>query len=138
GNPSTVGDLYTYNVPKVNGDFVTYDGLMGYGGGFVNNTSSTNVVLEIPADVERFNARKNGTGRFAIAGRDIATDEWFLPIVLEAGGKVNNLGGVGMHPDANSSIDRFDAVALPRFFNRPSLVSLHPEFFQPRFMKDIV
>jgi phosphodiesterase/alkaline phosphatase D-like protein len=133
-----VGNLFTYNVPSVNGQYNDYDGLKGYGGGFVNNTSSpeVNITLTLPADVERFNGRKGS--RNAINSRDIAEDQWFIPLTLEVGGKINDLGGFGMHPDSRTSIDRFDAIALPRLSHIPELSSNHPEFFQPRFMKDVV
>jgi phosphodiesterase/alkaline phosphatase D-like protein len=133
-----VGNLYTYNVPNVNGQYTEYDGLKGYGGGFVNNQSNppVNITLTIPADVTRFNGRRGA--RNAINSRDIAGDEWFIPITVEAGGKFNDLGGFGMHPNARASMDRFDAIALPRFAHMPDLSSNHPEFFQPRFMKDVV
>src|SRR5205085_8745954 len=133
-----VGNLYTYNVPNVNGQYTEYDGLKGYGGGFVNNQSNppVNVTLTIPADVTRFNGRR--AARNSINSRDIAGDEWFIPLTIDAGGKFNDLGGFGMHPDARAGMDRFDAIALPRFAHMPDLSSNHPEFFQPRFMKDVV
>jgi phosphodiesterase/alkaline phosphatase D-like protein len=134
-DPTTIGELYTYNVPNDNTGFDTYDGLKQFGGGFVNNTGAT-LVLTVPPDVERFTARRGG--RFAINSRDISADEWFIPLTLQTGGKTNDLGGFGMHPDARPSIDKFDAVALPRFFKMAELTTLHPEFFQPRFMKDVV
>jgi hypothetical protein len=51
---------------------------------------------------------------------------------------INDLGGIGMHPEAKEGIDPFDAVALPRILNYADLSSAHPEFFQPRFMRDVI
>lgn len=125
-----IGDLYIYT-----GSFTKSDGLVAFGGGFVNSTNAGNVTLTIPANVARFNGKVRG--KYDIEGRDISGDEWFLPLTLRAGDVINDLGGIGMHRDANTGIDPFDAVALPRFFTYAELSSNHPEFFQPRFMRDV-
>lgn len=130
-NPTGVGDFYTYT-----GKFDKADGLLVYGGGFVNNTNTSNVTLTIPPNVARFNGKVRA-GKYDIEGRDISADEWFLPLTLKAGDVVSDLGGIGMHSDAKISIDPFDAIALPRFFEYADLSSTHPEFFQPRFMRDV-
>lgn len=128
-----VGKLYTYG----SGAFKEEDGLRAFGGGFVNNTNTSNAVLTIPVNVARFTGRKAG-GKYDIEGRDLSENEWFLPLEIQSGGKTNDLGGIGMHPNAKGSIDLYDAVALPRFFNFVDLSTDHPEFFQPRFMRDVV
>lgn len=61
-----------------------------------------------------------------------------MPLTLQVGGIENDLGGFGMHPNADISIDRWDAIALPHFFTFADLNSHHPEFFQPSFMRDVV
>lgn len=62
---------------------------------------------------------------------------WSLPILLEHNG-IRQQAGVGMHPDARVSKDRFDEIALPRFFEFVELTAHHPEFFAPRFAVDVV
>ena len=128
---ANIGDLWIYV-----GGFSKSDDLKGYGGGFVNNKNTASVELTIPTNVVR--SGRTASPRHEIEGRDIAGNEWFLSLMLESGGKVSDVGGLGMHPDASNTIDRFDEIALPRFFNLSQINTLHPEFFQPRFMTDVV
>ncbi|HZY80327.1 MAG TPA: fibronectin type III domain-containing protein [Cyclobacteriaceae bacterium] len=133
-----VGNLYTYNVPTVSSaqPFQQYDGLLTWGGGFVNSTNTSAVSLTIPVSVARFNGRKTPPAN-AIVSSDLSGDEWFVPMTFQVGNNTNNLGGFGMHPQANTGIDRYDAIALPRFFTYVEFSSNHPEFFQPSFMRDV-
>jgi len=134
-----IGKLYTYNVPAVSPTqpFRQYDGLLTWGGGFVNNTNANPVELNIPMSIKKFNGRISSPTNFTISS-DLTADEWFVPITLQVGNITNDLTGFGMHPEASKSIDRFDAVALPHFFTYVDLVSTHQEFFQPSFMRDVV
>lgn len=61
-----------------------------------------------------------------------------LPLTLIQGEIVNNLGGIGMHPEAHVSKDRYDDVTTPRFTQYLETNFYHPEFFWPKFARDIV
>lgn len=50
----------------------------------------------------------------------------------------NNLLAFGMHEQALTSKDRFDAIALPELHHAAKLVSHHPEHFAPHFWRDVV
>jgi phosphodiesterase/alkaline phosphatase D-like protein len=133
---TNIGNLYTYNIPVAGSGFAQYDKLKAYGGGFVNNTNTSDVQLTIPTDLQVTSGRISRSN--VIDGRNIGETEWFLPITLQFNGHASTLSGIGMHPDAKKSIDKFDAIALPRLFDFAEISSSHPEFFQPRFMRDVV
>ncbi|MCK5701202.1 MAG: gliding motility-associated C-terminal domain-containing protein, partial [Cyclobacteriaceae bacterium] len=50
----------------------------------------------------------------------------------------NELGGIGMHEQANASYDNFDRPLLPAFINHPDIYFSHPEHFSKAFSRDIV
>jgi len=134
-----IGKLYTYNVPAVSPTqpFQQYDGLLTWGGGFVNNINTSAVQLNIPTSIKKFNGRISSPSNFT-SSSELTAAEWFVPITLQVGNSTNNLAGFGMHPEASKSIDSFDAIVLPHFYTYVDLVSTHPEFFQPSFMGDVV
>jgi hypothetical protein len=135
---NNVDSLYVYNVPAVSShQFKINDGLRAYGGGFVNNKNpSTTVELTIPPSVKHYDGSRALTS--SKIGSDLSGSEWFVPITFQVGNTVNSLSGFGMRSDANPGIDKYDAIALPRFFTYVELSSNHPEFFEPYFMRDIV
>lgn len=65
-------------------------------------------------------------------------ESWVLPITFTHGEVTNNLVGIGMHPEASESYDRFDDPTLPRFINYAEVNFEHPEFFAKHFSKDVV
>lgn len=67
----------------------------------------------------------------------IDTDIWKVSLELSAG-SLSIQSGIGMHPQANTSKDRFDQIALPRFIDYVELNTNHNEFFAPRFSLDVV
>lgn len=62
---------------------------------------------------------------------------WRLPIILQLGG-ITQVSGVGMHPEANLSKDRFDEITIPRFIDYLEMNTTHKEFFAPQFATDVV
>ena len=48
-------------------------------------------------------------------GQPLNTPVWTVPLHLEKDGFTNNLGGLGMHPEATEGYDRFDFSRVPRF-----------------------
>ncbi len=124
-----VGSLYVFD----GGGFKKGD-LTTSGGGFVK--SERDVAVKIPVVVKR-----NSSGRFLnqeINTTDLTSSEWLLTLTLEQGAIINPLPGIGMHPDASSGNDEFDEQTLPRFIDYIELNSYHPEYFLPRFMRDVV
>lgn len=72
-----------------------------------------------------FTGGRTRTNRF-----DQTDTSWELPITLQRGELKNELGGIGMHPDAEAGFDTFDEPALPiptmqnmfaMIFDRPDL-----------------
>lgn len=128
GNPSGVGSLYVFE-----SSFRTSDNLKAWGGGFVNSTSA--ITLNIPVKVKPYSG-----GRKSIETlRENAIDEesWFVPLKLSQGSLSNELGGVGMHRQAKAERDEFDENSLPAVADYLELNSYHPDYFLPKFMKDV-
>lgn len=124
--------LYKY-VPASAG-FIATDNLKAWGGAFVFNGGST-VTLTIPGIV------KHATGGRIASPRtndQQSNGGWMTPLRLTVGEITNDMAGLGMHPEASSSYDRYDAITLPPFLKYAELNSYHEEFFAHRFSKDIV
>jgi len=62
---------------------------------------------------------------------------WQFPVILQAG-DITQVSGVGMHPEAKTSKDRFDEITIPRFIDYLEMNTYHNEFFAPYFATDIV
>lgn len=134
-NVSSVGKLRTFNPTglHLNDESAT---LKAWSGGFVHNGSNQATTIELPVTL------KNTTGG-RTAGREIATsrldsDTWFVPIKLRHGAMLYATAGVGMHPEASVTYDRFDNFAAPRFINYLELYSEHRDYQTPRFTADVV
>ncbi len=102
------------------------DELVTFEGGFVKNTSASNITIDIPvAKNPAINSRK------AIAGplrNAIDQSNWEINFNLSQGATTYNLGGLGMRPDAELAYDNYDDFNLPRFF----------EYLEVKFPKERV
>jgi photosystem II stability/assembly factor-like uncharacterized protein len=109
--------------------------LEAYEGAFVNNTGSSPVTFTIPfAGQTSLGGRTNSDE----LGTDINRDSWMTSINIQQKGLVYEMAGIGMAPDANLTIDHYDAVPPPRFIEYLDVNFNHPEHFQKRFTRDIV
>jgi hypothetical protein len=115
-------------------NFVESDILRTWGGAFVH--ADENITLSLPVTLKNTASRKNQKNEFA--NKAIDTDTWAVPLSIEQGTTENSYGGFGMHPEANTSKDRYDKLTVPRFIHYLELNSYHPEFFDPWFSRDIV
>jgi len=102
------------------------------------------VFFGVPRIWEKFHAGIQGKLKEA-TGIKAKLVDWAMKVGLEANrepdgpkGLQYTLSGIGMHPKANKSADRFDDFTVPRFLDYLELNFLHPEFFMPKFTKDIV
>ena len=68
----------------------------------------------------------------------IDQDNWEVKIAIESGEFSNNIGKIGMNPQADVSKDLYDAMRVPRFVQYTDLTFNHPEFWYPWFSGDIV
>jgi hypothetical protein len=125
----TLGKLYVFE-----GNGFREGDLHFWGGGFVKASREVTIQIPVTARVSS-GGRKKGDEK---PSGDLALPEWTLELTLEQGTSVNDLGAIGMHPDASLSNDRFDEQSLPRFIKYLELNSYHEEYFMPRFMRDIV
>ncbi len=67
----------------------------------------------------------------------IDDDAWQVPLMLQLGA-ITQTSGIGMHPDAKTSKDRFDEITIPRFIDYVEMDTYHKEFFAPHFATDVV
>jgi hypothetical protein len=129
-NNANVGNLFVYDPTTIS--FKQSDNLKTWGGGFVNASVATSI--QIPVTVKQATGGRSSNENVFAAG----STSWFIPFQLKHGGSINELGGIGMHPEGNLDRDKFDESTLPRFVNYLEFNSYHNDYFQPRFMKDIV
>ena len=129
-NNANVGNLFVYDPTTIS--FKQSDNLKTWGGGFVNASVATSI--QIPVTVKQATGGRSSNENVFADG----STSWFIPFQLKHGVSINELGGIGMHPEGNLGRDKFDESTLPRFVNYLEFNSYHNDYFQPRFMKDIV
>jgi hypothetical protein len=127
-----VGGLRKYRGESQN--FVDADDLGVFEGAFVFAESAT----ELEVNVGLKNTFTAGRKRQEQISSDLGENAWELPIKLSQGGCRLELAGIGMHPEALSSKDRFDDIRLPRLDEYLDVTFEHPEYKFSHFSKDIV
>lgn len=128
-----VGKLFVFNPTTLT--MVESNDLKAWSGGFVH---ADNVIPDFTYPV----TLKNPSGGRSepedlITNTKLDEPAWFVPITLRQGLAESRIA-VGMHPEASPSKDRFDQIAIPRFFNYLEMTTTHPEFFSPAFAYDVV
>ena len=104
-------------------------------GGFVFADASA--TLSIDPITAKSGGRVSAT-KGQIASRDVDAAEWLLPFNLSANGSESELGGIGMHPEANELKDLYDVMTIPRFFKYTDLSTTRNDYFYPWFARDVV
>jgi len=117
GNPADVGPLFGLSgsaLGQTNGTMERFRG------GFVNNSGSQNITINIPPDKSLIGGR---TGTVILDGlkNPIDRDEWEVILNISDGEIKNSLAGVGMRMNASQQIDKFDVPSFPSPFPLPNL-----------------
>ncbi len=107
--------------------FQQSDNFKKFGGGFV--FVDEDLDLKIPP----LKSGKNYRGQYTNNSLN-----WEVKLYIESGYMSNNLSGFGMHSNASLSKDEFDDMTLPRFMEYLEINFYHPDYFYPKFTKDIV
>lgn len=131
GNPA-VGPYKVFNSDELS--FVPANSMKPYEGGFVFADNS------VPSFIFPVTLKNTAGGRLKQEDElsaDIDAPAWVLPLQLTQDGMISR-GGIGMHPQASQSKDRFDDVTVPRFVQYLESNFYHPEFFWPKFSRDVV
>jgi hypothetical protein len=128
-----VGKLFVFN--PTTQTMVESDDLKVWSGGFVH---ADNAIPDFTYPV----TLKNPSGgrrksEDLITNTRLDEPAWFIPITLRQGLAESRMA-VGMHPEASAGKDRFDQIAIPRFFSYLEMTTTHPEFFSPAFAYDVV
>ena len=126
-NPPGLSNLYVFEEAYRESDV-----LKRFQGAFV--FAATDLLLDIP--VTR-NVAVHGGRRSAEAQPFAENALWEMQFGLRGGEVSYELSGVGMHPNGRAGHDDFDRVLLPRFGSFADVSTPHPEFFAPRFARDV-
>jgi hypothetical protein len=130
GSNEMVGELNFYS----NGSYAKSNIFLPWTGAFVHLDQETSLQLEIPVD-----AKTNAPGRILRKALEpeLDSEQWLMKILANAG-DIEFESGIGMHPEAKTSKDKFDDIKLPSFANYFEMYTNHPEFFSPQFAVDVV
>lgn len=131
GNPA-VGPYKIFSSNELS--FTQSNSMKPYEGGFV---FADNAVPALSFPVTLKNTAGGRVKQEEELSINIDANAWLLPFQLVQG-EVVSRGGIGMHPQASVSKDRFDDVTTPRFIQYLESNFYHPEFFWPRFSRDVV
>jgi hypothetical protein len=126
--PAKVGELFIYE-----GGYKQSDVLPRFRGGFVYADAPLKLTFPVMK-----NRGLNSQRAIEAAPEPLSSDNWTVNLSLFAGELEYNLGGVGMHPDADLSKDALDLAALPRFGEVAEVAVNHPEHSAKKFTRDVV
>ena len=132
GNPAAVEDFRTWS----GGNFADGTTLKTFGGGFVYTTAPA--TLSIPITPPVGSSTKQINARVKKITNPIDDDNWEVNFILSNDQQAFRYGGFGMREDASISKDYYDEVGSPRFVEYLEMNFDHPEYFIPRFSKDII
>lgn len=107
--------------------------LKPFEGGFVKNLSSSDITIQIP-----FPGQTTIGGRRASIGTDLTEAAWNIFLHITQGEFTNQLGGFGMHPEAQSGPDRYDQFNPPAFQESPEVSFRNAEYPMAAFSNDMV
>jgi hypothetical protein len=115
-----------------NGSYVSRDVMEPWTGAFVHADAAINLPIPVTAKTSASGRRSD---------RDLQPDmdapAWVLPIKIRLD-DMEQVSGVGMHPDAKTSKDKFDQITVPRFLDYVEMNTWHEEFFSHQFSTDVV
>lgn len=122
--------------PKVyrgGGTGYTEPDVIGVTEGFlVKNTGTSNIVLNIPL------VSSSSGARMQQISSTLDESEWRLPLMLFGKSFSNTIGGIGMSPEANESVDGEDDFSAPSLQNMLQLDFPHPEHSEKVLARDVV
>ena len=132
-NP-TIADKLSTTARSYDGNVNAIDEIKKFEGAYVSYTGTATVKIKIPV-------AKNPAINGRIGSKEIenplSNDHWEVKFNLSNGVQNYSLGGLGMHPQANESVDAFDDFNIPRFFEY--LEVKHPkQLYDMGFTKDVV
>ncbi len=111
GNPTGISDLFQLAGSTLG----TNNTLATFRGGFVENTNSSAVVIQLPLDRSAIGGRLGGRLSDEPANH-IDAVEWSVGLSISDGEFSNRLGGIGMHPNASPMQDHYDISLFPAPF----------------------
>ena len=106
-NPAGVASAITTFSSGTLADAIVLD---RYRGGFIKNTTASNIQLKVPT----LRNTSLGGGRIGARQTDLDKKEWEVTLAVTNGEFSNERGGFGMHPQASwSGKDDFDRESVP-------------------------
>jgi hypothetical protein len=135
-NPAGLGGLRAFEK-----GFQNTDTLKKFRGAFV--FAESDMLISVP--VLKNKAANGGrisqemkAGRISQEEREDPNMAWLVNFDLQGTHLAYRLGGLGMHGLANVSKDAYDDITVPRFSSFLEMSFDHPEYFAPRFTRDMV
>jgi hypothetical protein len=130
-NPALV--ITRLNIFGKTGFALAKDGVLpSFQGGFVNNSGSSAVTIQVP-----FAGQSDGARKAAVSS-NISDDNWNVFFHIVQDDRTNTLGGFGMNRNANAGADRFDNFNPPAIFEYPQVDLTNSEYPKIRFSNNIV
>jgi photosystem II stability/assembly factor-like uncharacterized protein len=111
------------------------DQLDVFEGAFVLNSGTSSTQITVPIVGSLAGGRKDQS---ITVSYDLANENWIAPISLKMGDVENAFGGVGMHPQALTSVDSYDDFNPPHFLEYAEISFSHPEHFLKSSTRDVV
>lgn len=131
---STIADKLSTKARSYDGNVKEIDEIKKFEGAYVSNTGAVIVKIKIPVAK---NPIINGRIKSKEIENPLSNDHWEVKFNLSNGLQRYTLGGVGMHPQANESVDAYDDFNIPRFFEY--LEVKHPkQLYDMSYTKDVV
>jgi hypothetical protein len=127
-NPSGIGAT----IKKYSGNYVDGTDLDVFEGGFVLNSSTSTVTLNVPV------TGSQSGGRISTPSYNLAEPSWTTLIKLKVGEVENVFGGIGMSPTAKLDVDDLDDFNPPHLSKYAFISFLHDNHFLKKTTKDIV
>ena len=109
--------------------------ISAFEGAFVESNGT--IQLEIPLRVSGVGGRQGRT-KLTQWENPLDASSWEVRFNLQASNYAYNLGGLGMHQEADINKDQFDRSTLPRLSEYLELNFAHPEHIIPFFTRDVV
>jgi hypothetical protein len=130
GLTGQVAELHKFNGTSYPVNVQTLD---PYEGGFIFAQADRTVTIPFLGQIV-----SGGRIGYEELSDDINNSEWLLKLNVRQSSVVNDLGSIGMAPDAKMSLDDYDGVTPPRFFEYLETNFDHPEHFAKRFTRDVI
>ena len=131
-----INNIHTYNEKYINADSNTI--IKPFSGFFVYADTISTIKFPVIKNTSIQNLRLASNARVENQQSNIKSDfDWQVIFSLTQNDLENNNIGIGMHPNADTLLDNFDRISLPKFSEFLNLKAIHNNAFNISLSKDI-